>query len=176
MQSMNPLDGNPSSNIMMSLISSVSSSLFLIIDVFVEKVSVAVLSAAYAVEHLSAMIFLTLSKPIFCSNLLSIPVIPYPNDSPSNSFNSFIFCILVTFPPLTNEMFPVSSDTTTTSASLSSVIPIAALCLIPKFAGMSVFCVIGSVQRAAAIRPFAITIAPSWSGEFLKNRFMIRRR
>ena len=38
----------------------------------VEKVSVAVLSAAYDVEHLSDMILLILSNPIFCSSLVSI--------------------------------------------------------------------------------------------------------
>ena len=51
-------------------------------------------------------------------------------------------------------MFPVSSETTTTSASLSSVIPIAALCLMPKLAGMFFLCVIGRVHLAAAILPF----------------------
>lgn len=41
-------------------------------DGLAEKVSVAVLSAAYAVEHLSDMILLILSNPIFCSSLVSI--------------------------------------------------------------------------------------------------------
>ena len=39
---------------------------------FDEKVSVAVLSAAYDVEHLSEMILLMRSNPSFCSNLESI--------------------------------------------------------------------------------------------------------
>ena len=38
----------------------------------VEKVSVAVLSAAYEVEHRSEMIRLMRSNPIFCSSLVSI--------------------------------------------------------------------------------------------------------
>lgn len=37
-----------------------------------EKVSVAVLSTAYDVEHLSEMIRLMRSNPSFCSNLVSI--------------------------------------------------------------------------------------------------------
>ncbi len=57
---------------MMRRISSVSSNLLRMCEGFVEKVSVAVLSAAYAVEHLSEIICLILSKPIFCSSLLSI--------------------------------------------------------------------------------------------------------
>ncbi len=45
----------------------------------VEKVSVAVLSAAYAVEHLSEMILLMRSNPIFCSSLVSIVLFSLPN-------------------------------------------------------------------------------------------------
>ena len=75
MQSMNPPDGKLSSNIMMSLISSVSTSLLRISAGSVEKVSVAVLSVAYAVEHLSETICLTRSNPSFCSNLLSIVIL-----------------------------------------------------------------------------------------------------
>ena len=71
-QSMKPPDGKPSSNIMMSLISSVRRSLLRIFAALVEKVSVAVLSTAYDVEHLSEMIRLIRSNPSFCSNLESI--------------------------------------------------------------------------------------------------------
>ena len=69
---MKPPDGKPSSNIMMSLISSVRRSLLRIFAALVEKVSVAVLSTAYDVEHLSEMIRLIRSNPSFCSNLESI--------------------------------------------------------------------------------------------------------
>ena len=72
MQSMNPPDGKLSSNIIMRRISSVRSSLLRMCAGLVEKVSVAVLSAAYAVEHLSEMILLMRSNPIFCSSLVSI--------------------------------------------------------------------------------------------------------
>ena len=72
MQSMKPPEGKLSSNIIISLISSVSRSLFLICPAFVQNVSEAVLPAAYSVEHLSEMIRLTRSNPIFCSSLVSI--------------------------------------------------------------------------------------------------------
>lgn len=72
MQSMKPPDGKLSSNIMMRRISSVSSRRLRMWEGLVEKVSVAVLSAAYAVEHLSEIMFLMRSNPIFCSSLLSI--------------------------------------------------------------------------------------------------------
>ena len=150
MQSMKPPDGKLSSNIMMRRISSVRSSLLRMCDGLVEKVSVAVLSAAYAVEHLSEMICLMRSNPIFCSSLLSIvlffssksfspicavPVTGYGNYSPKavfrRSFSSLMLLIGVTLPAVTNDTFPVSSETTIASASVSSVMPIAALCLIP---------------------------------------------
>ena len=72
MQSMNPPQGKLSSNIIISLISSVSSSLFLILAASVQNSSVATLSDAYAVEHLSEMMLLILSNPNFCSTLESI--------------------------------------------------------------------------------------------------------
>ena len=86
MQSMKPPDGKLSSNIMMRRISSVRSSRLRMCDGFVEKVSVAVLSAAYAVEHLSAMICLMRSNPIFCSSLVSMILFL--------SSNSFAFILL----------------------------------------------------------------------------------
>ena len=64
-------------------------------------------------------------------------------------------------PSLTNEISPVSSETTITSASVSSDIPTAALCLIPNFAGMSVLEVIGRVHLAATILSPLMIIAPS---------------
>ena len=139
-QSMNPPEGKPSSNIMISRISSVRSRRLRIWASFVENVSAAVLSAAYVVEHLSDMICLMRSNPIFCSSLVSMNVClssksfsPYSfdNEALNNSFNSLMFCIGVTLPLFTKDTLPVSSDTTTTSASVFSVMPIAALCLMP---------------------------------------------
>ena len=72
-----------------------------------------------------------------------------------------------TFPERTKEIPPVCSLTTTTSASLCSEIPTAALCLMPKRAGRSERSVMGRVQRAAMMRSSPIIIAPSCSGEFL---------
>ena len=140
MQSMKPPDGKLSSNIIISLISSVRRRRLRIFPGFAEKCSLAVLSAAYEVEHLSDMICLMRSNPIFCSSLVSIVVFlssksfsPYSSDNDvlSSSFNSLMFWIGVTLPPFTNDIRPVSSETTTTSASVSSVMPMAALCLIP---------------------------------------------
>ena len=82
MQSMKPPDGKPSSNIIMRRISSVRSSLLRMCDGFVEKVSVAVLSAAYAVEHLSAIMCLMRSNPIFCSSLVSMILFLSSNSFP----------------------------------------------------------------------------------------------
>ena len=79
MQSMNPPEGKLSSNIIIRRISSVRSSLLRMCEGLVEKVSVAVLSAAYAVEHLSDMICLTLSNPIFCSSLVSMFLFLFSN-------------------------------------------------------------------------------------------------
>ena len=87
MQSMKPPDGKLSSNIIMSLISSVRRSLLRIFPGLLEKVSVAVLSAAYAVEHLSEMILLMRSNPSFCSSLESIVCI-----FPSKSFSPGTSC------------------------------------------------------------------------------------
>ena len=92
MQSMNPPDGKESSNIMISLISSVRSRRPRICPPFVEKFSFAALSAAYVVEHLSDMICLIRSNPIFCSSLVSICVFlssnSFPPYSPSEAFRS----------------------------------------------------------------------------------------
>lgn len=40
---------------------------------------------------------------------------------------------LIIFPSTANEIAPVSSETTTATASVDSVTPIAALCLVPKY-------------------------------------------
>ena len=118
MQSMNPPDGNPSSNIMISLISSVRRRRLRILPGSVQNSSVAALSAAYDVEHLSEMMDLILSKPIFCSSLWSIISVLFsksensvlvlvyfslrsPKDLLRRSFSSLMFCIGVTLPPVT---------------------------------------------------------------------------
>ena len=90
MQSMKPPDGNPSSNIMISLISSVRTRRLRISEALLENLSFAVLSAAYVVEHLSDMICLILSNPILYSSLVSIL---------SKSFSSY----LIRFPLLRSE-------------------------------------------------------------------------
>ena len=54
-----------------------------------------------------------------------------------NSFlRDFWFSPWISSPSHTIEIFPVSSETTTATASLTSVIPIAALCLVPIFSSM----------------------------------------
>ena len=69
------------------------------------------------------------------------------------------------------EIFPVSSDTTTARASVTSVIPNADRCLSPIDLGILVLCETGNMQAAEAIRSSAIIMAPSCKGLFLKNIF-----
>ena len=69
-----PVVGKLSSNITMSLISSVSKSLWRMVSFFVEKDSFATLSAAYSVSQRSEMIFLILSNPSFSSSLVSVVI------------------------------------------------------------------------------------------------------
>ena len=82
MQSMYPLAGKDSSNITMSLISSVSTSRLRISLASLENSSIAAFSAAYSVLHRSEIIFLILSNPSCDSNfavsiiLLNAPHIP----------------------------------------------------------------------------------------------------
>ena len=72
-------------------------------------------------------------------------------------------------------MRPVSSDTTIATASECCDIPIAALCLNPSSRGMLRSWLTGNIHPAAFNRIFDIIMAPSCSGEFLKNMFSIRR-
>jgi hypothetical protein len=67
-------------------------------------------------------------------------------------------------PPDTTEMIPVSSDTTTASASVSSVTPMAARWRLPSWRDSSGFTVSGRKQAAAATRLPCRMTAPSWSG------------
>ena len=143
MQSIRPLVGKLSSNIIISLISSVRSKRCLISFSLFENLSVAVLLTAYDVEHLLAMKDLTLSKPSFCSSLMSMvlvilvsksccPPVFYPSIvCVSSSLSSLILFMVVIFPPSIYEILPVCSETTTTYASAISERPIAALCLMP---------------------------------------------
>ena len=89
------------------------------------------------------------------------------------SLSSVMLDIRFIWPSFTKEMFPVSSDTTITVASVCSVRPVAALCRIPYCAGILGFSLIGNVHRAATMRLLAITMAPSCNGAFLKNIFSI---
>jgi hypothetical protein len=61
-------------------------------------------------------------------------------------------------------MVPVSSETTTTTASVSSVIPMAARWRLPSVRESAGFTVRGRKQAAAAMRLPCTTTAPSWSG------------
>ena len=76
------------------------------------------------------------------------------------SLNSPSEISLVSTPFLATEIEPVSSETTTTIASLSSVKPTAARWRVPKRV-LSCFFVSGKIQPAARILPFLTTIAPS---------------
>jgi hypothetical protein len=67
-------------------------------------------------------------------------------------------------PSKASEMMPVSSETTTATASVSSVIPSAARCRVPKSLDSSGLLVSGRKQAAAAMRSSWTITAPSWSG------------
>src|SRR5262252_4138914 len=71
---------------------------------------------------------------------------------------------LFSLPSFANEITPVSSETTTTNASLSSVTPIAARWRVPSSREINGFCVSGRKQQAAATRLLLMTTAPSCSG------------
>ena len=64
-------------------------------------------------------------------------------------------------PSFATEIFPVSSDTTTTTLSDSLDAPIAALCLVPNSFAISLSSASGSTHAAAAILFPDITTAPS---------------
>ena len=63
----------------------------------------------------------------------------------------------VSFPPSASDIVPVSSETTTTKASDISVIPTAALCLVPKFFGTDTSEASGKIHLAASISDPDIT-------------------
>ncbi len=68
-------------------------------------------------------------------------------------------------PSRTSEIQPVSSETTTASASFSSVRPMAARCLVPRSLLRRGFTVSGRKQAAAEMRFSWMITAPSWSGD-----------
>ncbi len=72
-------------------------------------------------------------------------------------------------PPSTTEIVAVSSDTTITSASVSSVIPTAARWRVPTPSGRSLRNVSGRMQPACEMRPCWMITAPSCSGEYGRN-------
>ena len=67
-------------------------------------------------------------------------------------------------PPTTSEITPVSSETTTASASVSSVTPMAARWRLPSSRERAGLTVRGRKHAAAATRLPWITTAPSCSG------------
>ena len=77
----------------------------------------------------------------------------------------------ISVPSFATEIFPVSSDTTTTILSDSFDIPIAALCLVPNSFAISLSSASGNTHAAAAILLFEITTAPSCNGVFGSNIF-----
>src|SRR5664280_2434093 len=74
----------------------------------------------------------------------------------------------------TRLIWPLSSDTTTTIASVCSVMPRAALWRVPKRSSGMVVSAEGSTAPAARMRSPLITTAPSWSGVFGEKRVTSR--
>ena len=77
----------------------------------------------------------------------------------------------INVPSFAIDILPVSSETTTTIASDSFEIPIAALCLVPSSLAISLSSASGSIQDAAAILLSFMITAPSCSGVFGSNIF-----
>src|SRR5215813_3282030 len=71
----------------------------------------------------------------------------------------------VILPSRASEMVPSSSETTITTASVSSVSPMAARCRVPRVFDTLGFAVSGRKHPAAVMRPFCTMSAPSWIGE-----------
>ena len=74
------------------------------------------------------------------------------------------FTSAIKVPSFAIDIFPVSSETTTATQSVSFEIPIAALCLVPNSLAISLSSANGSIHDTAAILLSLITTAPSWSG------------
>ena len=75
---------------------------------------------------------------------------------------------------MAKEILPVSSDMITAMESVSSVIPIPALCLVPKCGGRWGLDERGNRHEAAAILPFEIITAPSCRAVLGSKMFTIR--
>ncbi len=80
---------------------------------------------------------------------------------------------LVISPPAASEIFPVSSETTITRASVSSDSPIAALCRVPRSLSRSGSVASGKNEPADNILLPTIIIPPSWRGEDGLNMLII---
>jgi len=81
---------------------------------------------------------------------ITFVVLVLSNFLSNNSLKESAVKSLISFPPSASDIVPVSSDTTTTKASEISVIPTAALCLVPKFLGTDTSDARGSIHFAAS--------------------------
>ena len=86
-------------------------------------------------------------------------------------FSASSFRSAINVPSFAIDIFPVSSDTTTTIASDSLLIPNAALCLVPSSLAISSSDANGNIQAAADILLSLITTAPSCNGVLGVNIF-----
>ena len=76
----------------------------------------------------------------------------------------------LSIPPVATEIVPVSSETMTTTASDTSLVPIPARWRVPRSLDRCVFSDSGMTQPAAATRPARMITAPSCSEALGKNR------
>ena len=77
--------------------------------------------------------------------------------------------LISSLPFWATEILPLSSETIIASESVFSVIPAAALCLIPKLDGKLSFSIVGRTHLAALMVSPVIMTAPSCKGLFLKK-------
>ncbi len=80
-----------------------------------------------------------------------------------------MFLYLQNAPSLTYDIFPLCSEITSTTASVFSLIPIAALWRSPNLEGIEVDSETGSTTRVDLIKLLSTIMAPSCKGLFLKN-------
>ena len=71
---------------------------------------------------------------------------------------------------IATEIVPVSSETMTTTASETSLMPMPARWRVPRSLLILWFSVSGKTQPAAAMRSLRMMTAPSWSDALVKNR------
>src|SRR5262249_52335320 len=108
----------------------------------------------------------------------SQPAHPLAQRHPTSSFCSVLRRVpasrsRVMRPSTTSEMPPSSSDTAITTASLSSVMPMAARWRVPSVLLTVGLAVSGRKQAAAVTRPLRTTSAPSWMGEAVTKTLRI---